>query len=630
MYGYTAEEIIGKHLSLLVPEDHCEEVAQVLERISRGERIEHFETVRRRKDGTRVDVSLTISPIVNEEGKVVGVSKIARDISFTKRNQKMLHFLADVSKVMGELLDVNSTLQKVASLSVPQVADWCAIHMLDGCEHAQLVAVAHAQPDQVDIAEHLYREYPPPEDAQYGFRKVMRTGKSELVSQVTDEMLQAAAQSPEHLEVLRKLGLRSLICVPLKTKQSVFGAISFASAESERAYDAADLAMAEDVAHRATIAIENARLYQKVRDADRRKDEFLAMLSHELRNPLAPIRSGLEILSMDPGNHEDAVQLMQEQLEHVVRLVDDLLDVSRIMQGKIELRQVPCEISMLVQRSLEAVRPQIEARQQHLKISVPEEPIGLSADPVRLIQILENLLSNASKYTDKGGHIELSAEKQGPEVVLTVSDSGVGIDPELLPLVFELFTQSNRSLDRAQGGLGIGLTLVQRLVEMHGGTVEAHSEGAGKGSQFIVRLPVAVVDQPVAELPNQVPESPSRRILVVDDNIGAARLLTLLLTKLGDHQVDNAHDGHTALEMAQANLYDIVLLDIGLPGMDGYEVGHRLRQQPETRDVLLVALTGYGRKEDRQKSKEAGFDEHLVKPPSLEQIKAILVHPKLG
>jgi PAS domain S-box-containing protein len=371
------------------------------------------------------------------------------------------------------------------------------------------------------------------------------------------------------------------------------------------------------------------RAEESLREADRRKDEFLAMLAHELRNPLAPIRSGLDILAMDPGNHHMTISLMQEQVQHVVRLVDDLLDVSRIIRGNVDLRKEPVELSGLVERTVEAARPLINGQQQETAVSVPEQPVWLNADPVRLSQVLGNLLNNASKYMDRGGRIEVTAERQGDQAVISVRDTGIGIDRELLPKVFDLFTQSSRSLDRAQGGLGVGLTLVKKLIEMHGGTVSAYSEGLGRGSTFTVRLPV-IESPPTTEPSVKLPAVPQRRrILVVDDNVTAARMLSLLLSKLDDHQVETVHDGPAALEKIVETHPEVVLLDIGLPGMDGYEVGRTIRERPEFNDVLLVALTGYGQEEDRRRSQDAGFDEHLVKPPSAEQIKSLLNHPKL-
>ncbi len=370
---------------------------------------------------------------------------------------------------------------------------------------------------------------------------------------------------------------------------------------------------------------------QQLHDADRRKDEFLAMLAHELRNPLAPIRTGLDLLAMEEEiAHRDVIELMQEQVKHVVRLVDDLLDVSRIVLGKVDLRKQPTELTAIVKQSVEAVRCTLDNRGHKLTVEVPSQPIWIDADRVRIAQILENLLNNAGKYMDDNGTVELRVCPSGDRVRILVRDRGIGIEPALLPKIFELFTQSPRSLDRSQGGLGIGLTLVQRLVQMHHGKVSVESKGLGHGSLFSVDLPTTTppdqqspeeTDHPIAIKP--------RQILVVDDNKGATWLLSALLSKFADHQIHQAHDGETALQAIRELHPEIVLLDIGLPAMNGYQVARAIREDSTYDDVLLIALTGYGQEDDRRRSKQNGFDEHLVKPPSVDQMKLVLTHPKL-
>lgn len=386
-----------------------------------------------------------------------------------------------------------------------------------------------------------------------------------------------------------------------------------------------------DQTERKQMEDELRRIAADLSDADRRKDEFLAMLAHELRNPLAPIRSGLELLAMDltaQADNNDIVRLMQDQVEHLVRLVDDLLDVSRIMRGKVELRRQKIALSTLIKRSVAAVTPMIDSHNHRLIVRDTEPSIWIDADPVRIVQVIENLLNNAAKYMNPGGEIELIVQRRDDRAVVQVRDRGIGIEPELLPNVFDLFTQSTRSLDRSQGGLGIGLTLVQRLVELHAGTVTADSEGLDCGSTFTFSLPTAeaVEVKPTAQ---PMHSDHARRIVVVDDNRGAVFLLSRLLGKLGNHQISSAHDGPSALETIRQANPEIVLLDIGLPGMDGYQVAQTLRKDPGFDDVLLVALTGYGQEEDRRRSRDAGFDEHLVKPPSVDQMRTVLSHTKL-
>lgn len=370
---------------------------------------------------------------------------------------------------------------------------------------------------------------------------------------------------------------------------------------------------------------------QLLREADRRKDEFLAMLAHELRNPLAPIRSGLDILSLAQDlEHADVVRVMQEQVTHVVRLVDDLLDMSRILRGKVELRKERIPLQPTVQKAIDAVEGTIREHGHELSVELPNEPVWLDADPVRIVQVLENLLNNATKYMDGDGVIEFAARVDGERLSIEVRDEGIGIEPDFLPKVFELFAQSDKSLDRSKGGLGIGLTLVRQLIEMHGGEVSVQSDGRNCGSCFRVALPIAEPPDDVeSDSEDADLQSHPRRIVVVDDNRGAAMLLTRLLQKLGDHTIHAAHDGTAALELIREHQPEIVLLDIGLPGLSGYDVASELRQDSQFDDLLLIALTGYGQAQDRIRSREVGFDEHLVKPPSIDQMKFVLSHPKL-
>jgi PAS domain S-box-containing protein len=375
---------------------------------------------------------------------------------------------------------------------------------------------------------------------------------------------------------------------------------------------------------------ERKRAEEALAEANRRKDEFLAMLAHELRNPLAPIRNAVQILriqgSTDP-NLLWARDIIDRNVSQMVRLVDDLLDVSRITRGKIRLQMEPLDMAAVVEQAVEISRPLIDARRHRLSVSLKDEPIQVIGDGARLAQVAANLLNNAAKYTDEGGQIWLTLESEDRQAVLRVRDTGVGLPQEMREEVFGLFTQVDRSSDRAQGGLGIGLTLVRRLVEMHGGRVEAFSEGPGRGSEFVVWLPL-LSEAPPSEppQPHSRPQSSGRgqrKILAVDDNLDAANTLAMLLRILG-HDVRTAHDGPSAIEAAQAWRPDIVLLDIGLPGMDGYEVARRLRALPDLRACILVAVTGYGQEEDRRRSANAGFDHHLVKPVDPQALTELL------
>ncbi len=633
LFGYTAAEAVGRPITLIIPPDRYDEEAAILARLRRGERIDHYETVRLAKGGRPVHVSLTISPVRDAAGRIVAASNVTRDITGSKRTERDARFLADASAALAALVDEVSAMQKVARLAVPFFADWCAVDMLDG-ESLRRVAVAHVDPAKVEQARDLYRRYPPDPAAPHGVWHVVRTGASELVPEITDEMLAATIRDPEQLQAIRELGLRSYMAVPVAARGKVLGVVTFIAAESGRQYDGRDLAVAEDLARRAAVAVENARLYQALRESDRRKDEFLATLAHELRNPLAPIRSGLEVMKLpgaDPGQVRNAREVAERQVDHLTKLVNDLVDVSRIVRGRIELRKEPVDLGELVARAVEAARPAIDADGHALTVRPSPEPVRLAADPVRLTQVLVNLLTNAARYTDRGGRIEVAAGREGDEAVVRVRDTGIGLAAESLGRVFEPFVQEAPAGHRSQGGLGIGLTLARSLAELHGGTVTAESPGPGRGSTFTVRLPLTETE-PEGEKRRGGEEemklgsfspSPPRRVLVVDDNADAADSLAVLLRLLG-HDVRVAHDGPQALAAAAGGWPELVLLDIGMPGMDGYEVARRLRADPATAGAVLAALTGWGQEEDRRRSKEAGFDLHLVKPADLGELQRLL------
>jgi PAS domain S-box-containing protein len=376
--------------------------------------------------------------------------------------------------------------------------------------------------------------------------------------------------------------------------------------------------VSRDITQRRELEDNLRQLASDLSEGSRRKDEFLAMLAHELRNPLAPIRNSLMLMKLSEGNGETVVQarsVIERQLIQMVRLVDDLLDVSRITRGKIELRCERVELESILQQAIETSRPSIESANQELAVMVPAEPLHLMGDAVRLVQVFSNLLNNSCKYSESGGRITLSAERQGDGAVITVRDTGIGIPPEMLPQVFDMFTQADRSLDRAEGGLGIGLALARRIVEMHDGSISATSEGTGQGSTFVVRLPLDIGWQgPLAEADeHETKLVTARRILVVDDNEDSAASLAMLL-KLAGNETEVAHDGLAAIDAAEKFRPDAVLLDIGLPKLNGYEVAREIRQQPWGATMKLIALTGWGQDEDRRKSREAGFNGHLVKP----------------
>lgn len=372
-------------------------------------------------------------------------------------------------------------------------------------------------------------------------------------------------------------------------------------------------------------------------DLDRRKDEFLATLAHELRNPLAPIRNSLQILKMpiaDQGVIHRAREMMERQVQNLVHLVDDLLDVSRVMRGRIELRRERVDLATVIAHSVETAQPLIDTHGHELSVTLPPQPIVLYADPVRLTQVISNVLTNAAKYTPREGRIWLTASLENHHAVVRVRDNGIGIAQEMLAKIFDVFVQVDHAVTRSEGGLGIGLTLVRNLVELHGGNVEAHSEGHGRGTEIVIRLPLPNGSSAPADPASKPEAAPSngvrvrRSVLVVDDNVDAAESLAMLL-KVSGNDVRVCRNGADALKIMQERTIDIVLLDLGMPIMDGCEVARRLRQNRDFQQVLLVALTGWGKDEDRRRSKEAGFDVHLVKPVDMETLQKVFAHPKL-
>jgi signal transduction histidine kinase/CheY-like chemotaxis protein len=426
---------------------------------------------------------------------------------------------------------------------------------------------------------------------------------------------------------LKALGIRACVCRPLVVGDRLLGTLSLASRTKDR-FDDEELAFIETISQYVTVACERLRLLNELKEAGLRKDEFLAMLAHELRNPLAPIRSAVKVLNLKGSGVPEARwsrEIIERQVQHLTRLVDDLLDISRITRSKLVLQKSRIDLVEVIAGGVDSSRPLIEQYGHELTVSLPSRPVYVDGDAVRLSQVVQNLLNNAAKYTEHGGHIWLTAERQDDGVVVRVKDTGVGIPHDTLPRLFEMFFQADRSLERAQGGLGVGLTLVRRLVEAHGGTIEARSEGVGKGSEFIVHLPV--VTEPAAVL---VPRTGSDeqtvtglRILVADDNRDSADLFAMFLRLMGN-DVRTAYDGVAAAEEAERFTPDAVLLDIGMPRLNGEDACRRMRATPWGKTAVLVAVTGWDHEENRRRILDAGFDAHLVKPVDPSEVSELL------
>jgi signal transduction histidine kinase/ActR/RegA family two-component response regulator len=426
-------------------------------------------------------------------------------------------------------------------------------------------------------------------------------------------LTRSGADSDELAEAVRTLGNVTLLERPLRVA-TLLSAVRTAVRARSRQYQIRE------------HLVERARAEESLRIADERKDEFLATLGHELRNPLAPLVTGLKVLSLAKLQDPVAVRvlaIMERQTGHLIRLVDDLLEVSRITRGLIEVRREPLDLGLVVRSAIETSRPAIESARHELSLDLPVEPITIAGDAVRLTQVFANLLTNAAKYTNNGGHIWLTVTRQADRALILVRDNGIGIPEAQLNAVFDMFTQVDRSNRAAQGGLGIGLTLVRSLVALHGGRVEATSAGIGAGSEFRVELPILAVRRPEAEGAGVARSFPPRRVLVVDDNCDAADTLGVLLAALGA-TVSIVHSGRAALESLDSFRPDAVLLDIGMPEMDGYEVSRRIRGTSGHGGILLIALTGWGQEHDQRASRAAGIDHHLVKPPDIDRLRELL------
>jgi PAS domain S-box-containing protein len=777
-------------------------LAPLIERAFAGEAVElpavGYSPPSGRYVGQKRWVRAVMYPVKDATGTVGEVVLIHHDITEQRQAEDARHFLAEAGEVLTSSLDYEATLAAVANLIVPRLADWCSVYVTEPDGRLRQLAVAHADPAKVAWARELARRYPPDPDAPRGVPAVVRSGQPEFVTEVTDEMIAAAARDADHRAMTGSVGVRSVMIVPLSARGRTLGAVTFVAAESGRRYGASDLALAIDIGRRAGLAVDNARLFRESQEslrllgllveasgrltgslepqavraaildlshrlvaadayaiwrlspdgsgwdmvtsaglsdeyvrtqgrivgtatvlerpivaedalgsaplearrqgyaaegiasllavplrshgqlsgtlvfyyrtrrrlddvtvrvataladlagaalgtaelyererasrtraeaADRRKDEFLAMLAHELRNPLAPIRNSLHVLRMRGGDWslvEKVRGMMERQVQHLARLVDDLLDVSRITLGKVQVRRERLDLVRTLRHGVEAHRDAFAARHVALRLDCPDTPVWVSGDETRLAQVLDNLLANALKFTGEDGEVAVTLAADGKRVLLQIRDTGAGIGADMLPHLFEAFAQADRTLDRSTGGLGLGLAIVRGLVELHGGTIRAESAGLGRGSTFTVTLPEEPEPAALSAAPDgPAPQTGHLRVLVVEDNRDAADSLCLLL-RLSGYEVSVAYSGPEGLRAAGEERPDVVICDIGLPGMDGYRVAAALRGNPETASARLIALTGYGQEEDRRRAREAGFDVHLTKPADPAAVQRVL------
>jgi len=593
LFGYAAAEAIGRPITMLIPPDRLDEEPRIIERLRRGERVDHFETRRMRKDGALLDISLTISPVRDSHGNVIGASKVARDVTQRKRtelaqqeSEERFRMIADnmnqlawTCDSLGDVTWYNQRWIDYTGFSVDEMRGWGWM--------------------QVHHPEHVARV-------------VERVKRAAEAGEAWEDTFPLRSRFGTYRWFLSR-------AVPIRNEQGEIVRWFGTNTDVTEQFEAEEALRAED----------------------RRKNEFIATLSHELRNPLAALSSAIQVLKMQEQGDANSVQarareVLERQVAHLTSLVGDLLEVSRVTSGVVRLDKQRIDLVQLLRHAIETVLPQIEARGHALSEELGASPIWVHADSARLAEVFVNVLGNAAKYTPDRGHLSIRCERPAgaSSVRVLVRDDGIGIDAQFLPRIFDLFAQADHSLARSSGGLGIGLSVAQRMLKLHGGTIEACSPppGAERGSEFAIQLPIAKAPTEFV-LPTRTPESAAVaregiRVLVVDDHADQLLMLTTLLRRIG-YSVQSASSGPDGLRVATQWRPDIVLLDIGLPGLDGYEVARRIRssRDEELRRARLIAFTGYGSASETQRAREAGFDAHIVKPVSFEDLQKLLLLP---
>jgi PAS domain S-box-containing protein len=813
MFGYSADEAVGQHITLIIPKERLSEEDGVLSRIRRGESVEHFETVRIRKNGTTLPVSLTVSPIRDATGRVIGASKIARDITertraeallaqaetaqadlqrrlltlveasstmlatpsleavlertmslsrelvaadayaiwrldayarewrcqtstglsddlkarilatfdedlqelpFTeplaiddlesadlvsrrleayrhggiegllivpltiggrrtatlvfysrhrhafnvvevqtaraignlaaaamttaelyeeqRKSREQADFLVQVGSTLAGSFDYTQTLTALAHLAVPAIADWCAIDILDEDGALRRLASAQADPKKTVLAAEVQEGYLGP-GSPYSAESVVKSGTPVVLPHISDALASESLRAePERARVVRSLGLVSYMCVPLSAHNRVMGAISFVAADSGRHFTEQDLRFAKQVTSRAGLAVENARAYVEARDANRLKDEFLATLSHELRTPLNTLLGYARMLLegvIAPAKQRRAIEIVERNATSLSQIVADVLDVSRIISGKLRLELQPADLPTIVAEAIETVRPAADAKSIRISTTIESLDRVVQADAPRLQQVIWNLMSNAVKFTPQGGRIDVRVRHERSSILVEVADTGIGIAPDFLPYVFDRFRQADSRFSREHGGLGLGLAIARHIVEMHGGQIEVASPGPGKGATFTVSLPMAGMQTGESAASVPVASAPQRlagvRVLAVDDQQDSLWMLRDALEAAGA-DVTTALGGEEAIQLIESTPPDVLVADLGMPGMDGFELIKRVRRSTNahTQQLPAAAITAYARPEDRVLALESGFQVHMPKPVDPKEIVRVV------
>ncbi|MEX0870137.1 MAG: ATP-binding protein [Candidatus Spechtbacterales bacterium] len=683
--GYSSEYLTGKNVFSFI-DDKCSQgsMEQLIELIKKPEDTGVIQCRAKHKNGSLVWLEITGTNLLNDPN-IKGVIVNYQDITNRIESENKRAFLAESMTALASELDFRAAIKKLANFAIPKIADFCIIDTITESGHVDRVVVRHGDSEKNKRAQSIMRiprQYV--QGSNLCTTKALLSKKSviydiseedsEVYKIYNEDICEKGVCDPAKLEALASMGLQSLTVVPIKSRGNVLGAIAFGSAKKHNKgiNITIDLDFMEELAHRAGAALENAKLYRQVQNSSKLKDEFLASLAHELRNPLAPMIHSLDLLRIELDKREDiaekeeldfSIDSIGKNVQNMCRLLDDLLDVSRITKGRVKLQREVADVIATIKRSIETSNPVINEREHVLHVDLPLDSIYIEADHMRLEQVFVNLLNNAAKYTPKGGNVWISCRLEGREVIVSVKDDGKGLTPQALSRIFDLFSQENKDLERSeQEGLGIGLKLAEAYTEMQGGKISATSGGPGMGSEFVVRFPVRrgidIHNAPeskksynlkydrrksdkeselVAEeliktddrtnsiYSSKTNSAQENKILLVDDNEDAVKSLNKLLARMG-YSVETAFRGTEALDMIKESPPKLVLLDIGLPEMNGYKVAKKIREitKDSSNRIVLAALTGYGQKEDKLLAKRAGFDYHITKPVSIVDLQAVL------
>lgn len=650
LIGLTRDQLIGKGDFDFFPKDEAEAFVAADRAVIEKRAVVDIpeEPISSRTLGLRTLHTKKI-PVYDKHGDPKYLMGISEDITEMKRyeaerlqmiqeriakieNERVterFRFLSRASALLGSSLDYEKTLRNLAYLAVPDFADWCSIQLLDLNGALTQIAVAHKDPDKVKWARQFHQEYPPDGSFEHGSMAVIKTGKPQLANELSTELIEAYAKDERHLQILRELGLYSYLCAPIRIRDRVIGCLTLVSTrDSRRTYSEQDVQLAEDLGERAGFAIENARLYKESRHLNRVKDEFLATLSHELRTPLNVIQGHAEILKKEgstitPADLESSIDAIQRNAQMQLTIVSDLLDVSSIITGKISFKPTAIVPGEVIATTVGGLIPVAQAKGVKLIYDVSDSDTTIWSDPSRLQQIIFNLISNAIKFTPPDGTVEVLAGEIGDEWWLSVRDTGCGIDPEFLPFVFERFRQEDSSTARKHGGLGLGLSIVRNLVELHGGHVSVESRGHDRGSVFKVVLPrsgrrtdTTPMPSPKATPAKEIADKvrfDGLKVLLVEDSADNRALIERVLRKYGAETIQ-ADSARQAREYLKTGTPDVIVSDIGMPDENGLEFMRRLRGTLSADKVPAIALTAYVREEEKDAAYEAGFQAHVGKP----------------